>query len=105
MVSPSPAAHILRSNPLKTTEDSANCDDDLPDQSKNVDNVTHICVHMATETTTKIKGINDPVPSLDRDAGFNPNEKEVAHTIEISATARPGECMLYFMNMCLQCNI
>ncbi|KAG0564652.1 hypothetical protein KC19_VG104000 [Ceratodon purpureus] len=91
MVSPSPAVHILRSNPLKTTEDSANCDDDLPDQSKNVDNGTHICVHMATETTTKIKGINDPVPSLDRDAGFNPNEKEVAHTIEISATARPAE--------------
>ena len=97
MVSPSRAVHVPGCNPLDIIEDSANCDDDLPDQSKNAENVTHACVHVAPETTTKSKGINDPVTSLDKDATFNPKEKEVAHPIEISATETPGECMLQFI--------
>ncbi|KAG0597302.1 hypothetical protein M758_UG326500 [Ceratodon purpureus] len=95
MVSPSRAVHVPGCNPLDITEDSANCDDDLPDQSKNAENVTHACVHVAPETTTKSKGINDPVTSLDKDATFNPKEKEVAHPIEISATETPDRFVFH----------
>ena len=95
MVSPSCDLHVPCNNPLVITEDSANYDDDVPDEFKNAEDVGHVSVMVAPETTIKYSGINGPITSPKKDFSFNPKEKEVAHTIENPATDTPSEYMLW----------
>ena len=97
MVSPSCAVHASCNNLLVTTEDSANCNDNLPAVFKNAEDVRHVSVSVAPETMIKYTGTNDPITPPDKDFSSNPKEKEVAHTIEIPATDTPGEYMTWVL--------